>query len=203
MVFIQNGDPAQVLVVNVKNGKTVKRFELPVNDRKNVHGQFRHARLTKDGTLMVADIDLGKVCEYEINGKELWSIPTPGIWSVESLENNNILISSSKLGIREIDREGNVVWEIPVENFSDYHLTHPHVATRRSNGNILIANWSALWGKKVDLSNQPVQVIEVSPDKKIVWTLQSWEDPYNLGDATIIQVLDEKEISEEYSFWTH
>lgn len=200
VVFVQNGNTAKVFVVNVKNGETVKTFDLPVKDPKNVHGQFRHARLTKNGTLLVAHIDLGKVCEYDINGKELWSLPTPGIWSVEPLENNNILISSSKLGICEIDRGGNVVWEIPAANFPDFHLTHPQVVIRRPNGNTLIANWSAIWGKTVDLSNQPFQVVEVSPDKKIVWTLQTWEDPNNLGDATIVQVLDEKGISEHVHF---
>ena len=77
VLFIQNGDPAMLKVVNIVTGETRKQFPLPVRNPKSVHGQFRHARLTAAGTVMVAHMDLGKVCEYDSDGKELWSVAAP------------------------------------------------------------------------------------------------------------------------------
>ena len=39
-----------------------------------------------------------------------------------------------------------------------------------------------------------VQVIEVTPDKKVVWALRDWN---NLGSATGIQLLDQPGIPEK------
>jgi len=36
-------------------------------------------------------------------------------------------------------------------------------------------------------------VLEVTPEKKVVWALRSWEDPEDLGTATAIQLLDQPE----------
>lgn len=41
-----------------------------------------------------------------------------------------------------------------------------------------------------------IQVIEVTPQKEIVWALSAWEDPADLGPATCIQLLDEPGIPE-------
>jgi hypothetical protein len=35
-----------------------------------------------------------------------------------------------------------------------------------------------------------VQVLEVSPEKKVIWALKAWTDP-DLGPASSIQLLDE------------
>jgi hypothetical protein len=35
-----------------------------------------------------------------------------------------------------------------------------------------------------------VQVIEVTPEKKVVWAIREWENP-DLGRASCIQLLDE------------
>jgi hypothetical protein len=36
-----------------------------------------------------------------------------------------------------------------------------------------------------------VQILEVTPDKKVVWGLREWKDPNDLGPASAIQLLDE------------
>lgn len=201
LVFIQNGDPAQVFVVNVKNGKTVKSFEVPVKNPKNTHGHFRHARLTPNGTLLVAHMDLGRVSEYDINGKVLFTMDVPRIWSAVPLENGNILVCGGDRWIREINRQKEVVWDFRLDDYPEYGITQPQIAIRRPNGNTIINNWFNEWsGKPVDSTNPPIQAIEVTPDKKIVWVLRSWENPVNLGPSTTIQILNEKGISENVSF---
>jgi len=37
------------------------------------------------------------------------------------------------------------------------------------------------------------QLVEVTPDKEVVWELQDWQD---LGDATAVQILDDPGIPE-------
>jgi outer membrane protein assembly factor BamB len=100
VLFIENGDPAMVRVVNTVTNATEKQFNLAVKQPASVHGQFRHARLTDRGTLMVAHMDLNKVVEYDSDGKELWSFPADGPWGVTPLSNGNVLITDRQ-GVRE------------------------------------------------------------------------------------------------------
>jgi hypothetical protein len=39
-------------------------------------------------------------------------------------------------------------------------------------------------------------VFEVTPEKKVVWALRSWDSPAALGPATVIQLLDEPGVPE-------
>ncbi len=199
IVFVQNGDTGRVFVVNIKKGETVWSFNIPVKNPKSVHGQFRHARLTSRGTLLVAHMDMGKVCEYDINGKELFAMAAPGIWSVEPLKNGNIL-ACCRDQVIEANPKGQVVWNVQLKDLTGYNINSPQIAIRRPNGNTLINNWFNQWNGKVDLDNPPVQAVELTPDKKIVWALKSWSTPAALGPSTIIQILNEKGISEKITF---
>lgn len=120
VLYIQNGDPPLLRVVNITTGKIEKEIQLPVGNPKNVHGQFRHARLTANGTLMVAHMDLGKVSEYDSNGKELWSFPVERPWGVTPLPSGNILITD-RVGVREITRKGGTAWSFTHEDVPRLH----------------------------------------------------------------------------------
>ncbi len=200
VLFIQNGDPALLKVVNIVTGVTEKELTLPVGNPKGVHGQFRHARLTPAGTLLVAHMDLGKICEYDFTGKELWSFPATGVWGVEPLANGNVLITD-RVGVREVTRRGDVVWSYAKTDAetAGYKLLNLQLAWRRSNGNTLINNWANQWSGQVDKTAPTVQAIEVTPDKRVVWALRSWDAP-NLGPATTIQLLDEPNSPENVHF---
>ena len=188
--FVQNGDPAKFMVVNKTSGKTERGFILPVKNPKGVHGQFRQARLTKAGTLLVAHMDLGKAVEYDLEGKALWSAEVPGIWSAKALPNGNVLATSNRGFVREISRQGNAVWEWTRADAPDYTISNLQTAARLPNGNTLINNWFNQWSGKVDLANPPVQAIEITPEKKVVWALRCWTPPTDLGPSTTIQILD-------------
>jgi len=104
VLYVQNGDPAKVVVVNIVTGKTEREFVVLVKNKQSVHGQFRHARLTAAGTLLVAHMDMNKLVEYDSTGKELWSYsPGAATWSAERLKNGNTLIAGAKL-VREVNR---------------------------------------------------------------------------------------------------
>lgn len=201
LVFLQNGDPAQVNVVDIKKDKIVHSFNLQVKDPKNKHAHFRHARLTKHNTILVAHMDLGKVAEYDFNGKEVFSYAAPGIWAAEPTENDDILICGKDLGAIEINRNKEVLWKMTPEEFTEIGLMWPVVASRRPNGNTIITGWQNTFnGPEVDRSNPPLQAIEVNSKKEVLWKLNAWNEPVDLGPATIIQLLEDKGISEKIRF---
>jgi hypothetical protein len=201
VIFIQNGNPAKLMVINKKSGEIIKELVMPVGNPTSIHGQFRHARLTNKGTIIVAHMDMGKVCEYDVDGKELYSMKVPGVWSAEPLRNGNFLITSNNY-VREVNRENETIWDCPLKELVNYSITSPQVSVRLANGNTIINTWYNEWSGdgKVNMKNQPVQAIEVTPGKKIVWALRAWTEPENLGPSTIIIPLKETHTNENVYF---
>jgi outer membrane protein assembly factor BamB len=188
--YVQNGDPAKFILVNKGTWKVEREFVLPVKNPKSIHGQFRHARLTNAGTILVAHMDLGKAVEYDLEGKELWSAEVPGIWSATPLQNGNVLVVSTRKFVRELNRQGEIVWEWTPADTPEYSFSNLQLAVRLPNGNTVINDWFNQWSGHIDTNTPPVQAIEVTRDKKVVWALRAWTSPADLGPATTIQILD-------------
>ena len=200
VLFIQNGDPALLRVVNIGTGKVEREFTLSVGNPKSVHGQFRHARLTDAGTVLVAHMDMKKVVEYDSAGKQVWSYDVDSPWSAERLKNGNTLITTNKKLVLEVDPNRRVVWSLKAEDAPAYQIQGFQIATRLPSGNTLVNNWVNTWNTTVDKNNPPVQALEFTPDKDIVWALSAWDDPADLGPATTIQVLDRPDAEEKVHF---
>lgn len=186
VVFVQNGRPAKAVVMEIPACRIVREFELPISEKGSVHGQFRNARLTERGTLLVANMALGCIHEFNSDGKEVdrWDGFLP--WSVQELPKGNLLITGRKGKIQEINRQGQTVWEL---NTTDYGVTQPQKTVRLKNGGHLINNWYNEWNKTpMDTANAPVQAIEVDKDGRLVWQLKAWKNP-DLGPSTTIQLL--------------
>lgn len=199
VLYVQNGDPALVKVVNIKTGEIKKEFQVPVGNPKGVHGQFRHGRITMRGTLLLAHMDAKKVCEYDANGKEVRSFPASNPWGVTPLKNGNILIVD-RPSIREVTLAGETVATItPLADAPVYEMNSLQMAWRLPNGNTLVNQWFNEWSSSLDRTHPPVQAVEFTPDKKIVWVLRSWSNP-DLGPATTIQLLDEPDAPEKVTF---
>ncbi|MCR4852801.1 MAG: DUF362 domain-containing protein [Prevotella sp.] len=190
VVFVQNGKPAKVVVMKIPECVIVREFELPINEKGSVHGQFRNARLTSRGTLLVANMAMGCIHEFTCEGKEVdrWTGFLP--WSVQELpKNGHLLITGRKGKIQEIDRQGHTVWEL---NTTDYGVTQPQKTVRLKDGGHIINNWYNEWSKTpMDTANAPVQAIEIDKNGKLVWELRSWKSP-DLGPSTTIQLLGER-----------
>jgi Mal s 1 allergenic protein-like len=199
VLFIQNGNPAFLRVVNIATGKTLVDFNLPIGNPQKVHPQFRHARITDAGTVLVAHLDMQKVAEYDAKGREVWSYSIDGPWSAVRLKNGNTLIATSKKMIREVDPSGKTVWELRPEDLPDYKISNFQIAVRLPNGNTLLNNWANI-KTPAERTNGPVQALEVTANKKLVWALRSWTDPADLGPATTIQILDKPSAPEKVHF---
>lgn len=99
----------------------------------------------------------GVIAEIEWpSAKVLWTAPNDRGHDVQSLPNGHVLYTRNPAKkVQELDEKHNVVWE-----FSD-GVEHPLAAQRLANGNTLIGD------------TQLGKVIEVTPDKKVVWKYES------------------------------
>ncbi|HEY6955163.1 MAG TPA: hypothetical protein VI385_07955, partial [Flavisolibacter sp.] len=144
---------------------------------------------------------MNKLVEYDFDGRPLWQQDFPSPWSADELPNGNILACSNKNIVREITRTGKIVWEMTPTDLPDYRFFGMQTAYRLPNGNTLINNWFNQSKRfKIDSSNLPVQFVEVTPAKEVVWALRSWQMPVRLGPATSIQLLNTKAKAEDVHF---
>ena len=193
VLIMQNGNPAKLLVIHKASGKVEKELVLPTRNPDGIHGQFRHVRPTKAGGFLVAHLDLGKVVEYDADGKEIWSVPAPSAWAAVRLKNGNTLISGNQHGyVSEVNPKGETVWEINKDDLPGITLYTVQEVDRLDNGNTLINNWAG--SRPIEEWPKTVQLIEVTRDKKVVWALRDWNA---LGPATSTQLLDQKGAAEK------
>ncbi len=204
VLLAQNGAPTKLILINTSSGNVEKELALPTPYPNKVHVQVRRAHLTKAGTFLVGLMEENRVAEFNMDGKEVWSYTTPdprnpvypiSAWDAVRLKNGNTLISGDEHGyVLEVDPRGEIVWQLGKNELPGYPLDVVQEVGRLANGNTVIANWVA---GNVKPANWPstIQIIEVTPDKKVVWALRQWKDP-DLGPASSIQLLDQAGIPE-------
>jgi len=196
VLVTQNGNPAKLMIIKKATGKVEKELTLPVPNPDKAHLQFRRVHLTKDGTFLAAHLDNNKVMEYDQDGKAVWSFTTKGgPWSATRLKNGNTLITSYHSTVQEVNQQGQVVWEFSEKDVPEYKCFIFQEASRLANGNTVICNWCPSDLKDPKIWPGTVQVLEVTPEKKVVWALAQWNDP-DLGPASSIQLLDEPGVAE-------
>jgi hypothetical protein len=191
VLFIVNGLPPRLMVVNIRTRATEVEHVLPAEsetDRRSVHGQFRHVRYTSRGTYLVPFLTMNRVVEYDKNFNEVWAYDIPKPWAAIRLKNGNTLVTDeSDVLTREVNPKKETVWEVSKTDIPDrYWYGNSQSVTRLANGNTIICSRGG--------NDHGPQLVEITPDKKVVWVLQDWQD---LGPATAVQVLDEPGIPEQ------
>ncbi|MGA2052894.1 MAG: PQQ-binding-like beta-propeller repeat protein [Opitutales bacterium] len=197
VMIVQNGNPAKLMIINTVTGQTEKELVLPTGNPQKAHNQFRGVRMTAAGTFLAAHMDNGTVSEYDADGKQIWSAAVPSPWAAVRLKNGNTLVTSNHSFMREINPQGETVWEFSQKDVPDIKIFVIQEAERLANGNTVFCNWCPYNVKNPKDWPGTVQVIEVTPDKKVVWALRSWDAPADLGPASIIQLLDEPGVPEK------
>jgi hypothetical protein len=191
VMFVVNGLPPRLIVVNTKTGAVEVNRALPYGqtfEPKNIHGQFRRARYTAQGTYLLSYLSEKKVVELDKNFNEVWSYPIRSPWAALRLKNGNTLITDEGDNLtREVNHQGETVWELKNSDLPEpYRLVQAaQTCTRLANGNTIFTSRGS--------AGKGPQLVEVTPDKKVVWVLQDWKD---LGDATAVQILDDPGIPE-------
>jgi hypothetical protein len=190
VLFVQNGQPPKLFVMNNKTKAIEAEHNLPVDtltDKKFIHAQFRRVRCTDQGTYLVPFLELGRVVEYDRNFNEIWRYEIKTPWAAIRLKNGNTLITdeADKL-TREVNPKKETVWEIrPSDLPEKYRFINTQCCTRLANGNTIICS-------RGDNGKGP-QLVEVNRDKEVVWVLWDWK---NLGPASGVQILDDPGIPE-------
>jgi len=192
VMFVLNGLPPRLMVVNVRTGAVEVNHELPYGqtfDTKNIHGQFRRARLTAQGTYLLSYLSEGKVVELDENFRQIWSYPIQSPWAALRLKNGDTLITDERDSLtREVNPKGETVWEFDTKKDlpPEYRLAAaPQSCTRLARGDTIFTSRGN--------NGRGPQLVEVTPDKKVVWVLQDWK---TLGPASALQILDDPGIPE-------
>jgi len=155
VLMVLNGNPAKVLIVNTAENKILKEIVIPTTTT-NTHVQFRHVRMTRNGTIMVGLFAEKKVVELTMEGKEIWSVSAVSPWSAVRLHNGNTLISGDGAGYtREVNRKGETVWEFTRED-APFTIGNTQTANRLANGNTFVGECNA------------GRLLELAPDGKLV-----------------------------------
>jgi hypothetical protein len=189
-MFVLNGLPPKLLVVDIKTNKVKVERDLPAESLTNphtVHGQYRRVRYTAQGTYLASSLQQNVVTEYDKNFKEIWKYDIKSPWAAIRLKNGNTLITDEKdILTREVNPQKKTVWELKPSDLPEaYRFINTQSATRLANGNTIICSRGG--------DGKGPQLVEVTPDKKVVWVLWDWA---NLGPATAVQILDDPGIPE-------
>jgi hypothetical protein len=169
-------------------GKIVHEVRLLPEGKTGDHAYMRNARRLANGHYLVAHYGLQRVCEYDPEGKLVLEIPAPcGPHSAIRLPNGNTLVACGDTGpqganVFEADAAGKTVWKIARDDLPGIRLEFLTGLQRLPNGNTVISNWLG-HGR---LGKGP-HLIEVTPDKKVVWT---FADHKTMKSISSLQLLD-------------
>ena len=173
-----------------KDDKIVKEMPLKV-EHPSTHSDTRLVRKLDDGHYLVAHENDGTIREYDGDGKVVWSYkldmagrPASGghgpeghgdhCYSAYRLPDGNTLIGGGNNNrVIEVDHDGKIVWSIDQKELPGITLAWVTMLEVLPNGNIIIGNCHA--------TEANPQLIEVTRDKKVVWTFKDFKV---FGDAT-------------------
>ncbi|MCX7048554.1 MAG: hypothetical protein NTX50_24095 [Candidatus Sumerlaeota bacterium] len=188
---VQNGLPPKLMIINKKTGDMEVSHELAAPSPAgpgSVHGQFRRGRMTAGGTYLVPWLSLNKVVEYDKDFKEIWSYTIPSPWAAIRLRNGNTLITNEKEKLtREVNPKGETVWEFKLSDLP------PEIVFVDCQSCVRLANGNTIFCSRGN-RGKGCQLVEITPDKKVVWALYDWK---NLGPATAVQILEDPGIPEK------
>lgn len=124
------------------------------------------AERLENGNTLIADRHGHRVIEVAPNKDTVWEYKNDSlheIFGVQRLSNGNTLIADqgSPARIIEVNQDKEVVWVYG--GAANETLYFPSIDQRLENGNTLIGDNVGM------LNNSSARVIEVTPDKKIVW----------------------------------
>ena len=190
VMFVLNGLPPKLMVVNIKSNKIEGEHALPAisqTDRKTVHAQFRRVRYTSQDSYLVSFLEMNKVIEYNKQFQPIWEYDIKSPWAAIRLKNGNTLITDEQdVLTREVNPQKETIWEVrPGDLPEQYRYQNAQSVTRLANGNTIICSRGG--------NAKGPQLVEVTPDKHVVWVLWDWHD---FGPATAVQILDDPGVPE-------
>jgi len=179
-MIVESG-PARIIEVD-RGGAIRREVPLTVNTPSS-HSDTRNARKTSAGTYLVAHEKDGVVREYDGAGKIVWEFDVPlegprerghgpeafgdQVYSAERLDNGNTLIGTGNgHGVLEVTPEKKIVWRLDQHDLPGITLAWVTQVRRIPGGTTLLVNCHA--------GPDNPQIIEVTPEKQVVWTFRDF-----------------------------
>jgi len=183
IMLTEAGAAPRLLEVD-RSGKIVVEFPLQCQNT-NAHMESRMARKLPNGNYLVPQLLDKVVREYTPEGKIVWEYKSPDDlnedWPFTAIRvaNGHTLINLTHSNtVVEVDKDAKEVWRLSNSDLPTPLLKDPCGAQRLPNGNTVITSYGA--------GDQTVKMLEVTPDKKLVWT---FERPQK-GGIHEFQILD-------------
>jgi hypothetical protein len=186
--FIGECNAGRLLEV-APDGAIVKEVKLlPPGVLDGGHLFMRNARCLTNGHYLVAHYGRQVVREYDPTGQVIKEIKAlGGPHSAARLSNGHTLIACGDLpgGSRvfEVNQEGQTVWEVKGDELPGVSLKFMAGFQRLPNGHTVMANWLG----HGQLGKAP-HLIEVTPDKKVVWSFADHQTMKTISSVVILDV---------------
>ena len=192
LTMIVESGTARIIEVD-QAGKMHHEIKLKVN-HPSAHSDTRLARKLASGNYLVAHESDGMVREYDPAGSVVWEYEIPlfrkaragghgpeafgnSVFNAVRLPNGNTLIGSGNgHSVLEVTPNKEIVWKVEQNDLPGITLAWVTRVERLPNGNTLIGNCHA--------GPDNPQFIEVTPDKRVVWTFKDYK---NFGNSTPVQ----------------
>ena len=177
-----------------KAGKVVKEVALKV-DHPDPHRDTRLARKLENGHYLVCHEGDGTVREYDGDGKVVWSYaldlagrPRTGghdghgtevFGALRKADGNTLIACGNGNRVIEVTPEGKTVWSLERDELPGVRLFWVTTLKLLPNGNLVVGNTHA--------GPDNPQLVEVTRDKKLVWSFKNHKTFGNdLAAATVL-----------------
>ncbi len=177
LTMVAESGATRIIEVN-KEGAIVHSTPIKVST-PNPHRDTRLVRITPTGNYLVAHEGEKCIREYNREGSVVWEYEVGSqLYSAVRLSNGNTLVGTGD-GHRviEVNKDKKIVWEVNESDLEGVKLAWVTMVDRLPNGNTWIVNCHAG-------PNNP-QIVEVTPDKKVVW---SFKDFKRFGNALPVAI---------------
>ncbi len=188
LTMIAESGSCRIIEVD-RQGQIKHQIPLKVKNR-NSHSDTRLARKLINGHYLVAHENDGAAREYDSLGNVVWEYEVPmfgkeskpghgpeafgnKLFSATRLANGNTLIGTGNgHSVLEVTPKKEIVWKVEQKDLPGITLAWVTRAERLANGNTLFGNCHA--------GSENPQVIEITPEKKVVWTFKDFK---NFGNS--------------------
>lgn len=166
LTMIAESGTTRILEV-AQDGKIQHSIPLKVS-KPDPHRDTRLVRPTPDGNYLVSHEAENLVREYRRDGSIAWEHNVGSkVYSASRLANGNTLIGTGDgHSVQEVSPDHKIVWQITEKEIPNVRLAWVTMVERLPNGNTWIVNCHG--------EEQP-QILEVTADKKVVWSFRDFE----------------------------
>jgi outer membrane protein assembly factor BamB len=186
----------RLVEIDPRSNKVVWEYDARSNGNQGKPIEVHAFQRLPGGITMIAESGPARIIEVDRDGRVVFELkmqvaqphPHRDTRLVRKLDNGHYLVCHESEGtVREYDGKGQVVWEYTVPLFGQQpRLGHGPEAF----GNAVFAALRLPGGNTLISTGNGHSVLEVTPAKKIVWSLKQDELPgIKLGWVTTLQVL--------------